>query len=243
MMNLTMMSGLKIATTLSRMVNVRFIEGGGASVKDSMRQIESLFLLLEYILLALNVKKVVIGAFILRTIITNNEHYEKYFKVMPTLRPSQPQSLEREDVGSTVIRNMCSVAKKRLHDYVAELHMKNHGSSVELYTQLGPDVRKPVIQGLVFFGKEIAILAGDALISQPFENIAKNTKHASPDKILRAIAILGSAVGTEGLVTGQIVVIANEARNVSLSELEYIYAHKTGCLLGHSWVQEQVMIF
>ncbi|KAM7272704.1 hypothetical protein ACFE04_027367 [Oxalis oulophora] len=174
--------------------------------------------------LALNVKKVVIGAFILRTIITNNgtfyikkyiekhtccvcvvnkristrwlsEHYEKYFKVMPTLRPSQPQSLVREDVGSTVTRNMCSVAKKyalqklrseifvqyrRLHDYAAALHMKNHGSSVELYTQ--------------------------------------------------------PAVGSEGLVAGQIVDIANEARNVSLSELEYIYIHKTGCLWGHSWV-------
>ncbi|KAM7251315.1 hypothetical protein ACFE04_023198 [Oxalis oulophora] len=84
---------------------------------------------------------------------------------------------------------------------------------------------------VIVFGEEIAILAGNALISQPFESIAKNTKRVSPIKILRAIAILDSAVRSERLVAGQIVDIANEARNVSLSILEYIHVHKTARLV------------
>ncbi|KAM7273669.1 hypothetical protein ACFE04_028333 [Oxalis oulophora] len=42
---------------------------------------------------------------------------------------------------------------------------------------------------------------------------------------------LGSRVRLEGLVAGQIVDIASESKNVSLSELEYIHVHKTARLV------------
>ncbi|XP_021296655.1 geranylgeranyl pyrophosphate synthase, chloroplastic/chromoplastic-like [Herrania umbratica] len=87
------------------------------------------------------------------------------------------------------------------------------------------------------FGEETAILAGDALLSLAFEHVAsKTTKNISPDRVVRAIAELGSAVGSEGLVGGQIVDLASEGKEISLNELEYIHLHKTAKLLEASVV-------
>lgn len=42
---------------------------------------------------------------------------------------------------------------------------------------------------------------------------------------------MGSAVGSAGLVAGQIVDIASEGKQIDLSQLEYIHIHKTSKLL------------
>ncbi|KAL2521714.1 Heterodimeric geranylgeranyl pyrophosphate synthase large subunit 1 [Forsythia ovata] len=87
------------------------------------------------------------------------------------------------------------------------------------------------------FGEETAILAGDALLSLAFEHVAAKTPtNVSPDRVVRAISELGSAVGSQGLVAGQIVDIASEGKQVSLEELEYIHVHKTSKLLEASIV-------
>ncbi|XWS47559.1 hypothetical protein CRYUN_Cryun14cG0162600 [Craigia yunnanensis] len=86
------------------------------------------------------------------------------------------------------------------------------------------------------FGEEIAILAGDALLSLAFEHVASKTRNVSPDQVVRAIAELGSAVGSEGLVGGQIVDLQSEGKEVSLKVLEYIHLHKTAKLLEASVV-------
>ncbi|XP_050227070.1 geranylgeranyl pyrophosphate synthase, chloroplastic-like [Mercurialis annua] len=81
------------------------------------------------------------------------------------------------------------------------------------------------------FGEETAILAGDALLSFSFEHVARATKDVSPENIVRVIGELGSAVGSEGLVAGQIVDIDSEGKDISVKELEYIHIHKTAKLL------------
>ncbi|XP_007033017.2 PREDICTED: geranylgeranyl pyrophosphate synthase, chloroplastic/chromoplastic [Theobroma cacao] len=87
------------------------------------------------------------------------------------------------------------------------------------------------------FGEETAVLASDALLSLAFEHLAsKTTENISPDRVVRAIAELGSAVGSEGLVGGQIVDLASEGKEISLNELEYIHLHKTAKLLEASVV-------
>ncbi|WRX19763.1 Polyprenyl synthetase - like 3 [Theobroma cacao] len=75
------------------------------------------------------------------------------------------------------------------------------------------------------FGEETAVLAGDALLSLAFEHIASNTRNISPDRVVRAIAELSTAIGSQGLVA-----------EVSLTELEYIHVHKTAKLLEASLV-------
>ncbi|XVF20616.1 hypothetical protein REPUB_Repub12eG0016300 [Reevesia pubescens] len=81
------------------------------------------------------------------------------------------------------------------------------------------------------FGEETAVLAGDALLSLAVEHIASKTRNVSPDRLVRAFAELSSAIGSQGLVAGQIMDLESEGKEVSLNELEYIHVHKTAKLL------------
>ena len=85
------------------------------------------------------------------------------------------------------------------------------------------------------YGEEMAILAGDALLSHAFEHIGRATpKEVPADRTLRVIVDVGKCVGSEGLVGGQVVDIMSEgadADEVTLDTLKYIHAHKTGALL------------
>ncbi|GMI76702.1 geranyl(geranyl)diphosphate synthase 11, geranylgeranyl pyrophosphate synthase 1 [Hibiscus trionum] len=81
------------------------------------------------------------------------------------------------------------------------------------------------------FGEGIAVLAGDALLSLAFEHIASNTRNVSPDRVVRVFSELSSAIGSKGLVAGQIMDLESEGKEVSLEELEYIHVHKTAKLL------------
>ncbi|RZC58233.1 hypothetical protein C5167_005533 [Papaver somniferum] len=89
----------------------------------------------------------------------------------------------------------------------------------------------------IVFGEETAVLAGDALLALSFEHVATRlAKVVSADSVVRAIAELGAAVGSDGLVAGQIVDIKSEGREVNLNDLEHIHVHKTGKLLEASVV-------
>lgn len=82
------------------------------------------------------------------------------------------------------------------------------------------------------FGEDVAVLAGDALLSFSFEHIAAATVGVSPARVVRAIGELAKSVGAEGLVAGQVVDIASEGlSDVGLEKLEFIHLHKTAALL------------
>ncbi|KVI03169.1 geranylgeranyl pyrophosphate synthase 7, chloroplastic-like [Cynara cardunculus var. scolymus] len=82
------------------------------------------------------------------------------------------------------------------------------------------------------YGEETAVLAGDALLSLAFEHLATRTVGVGPGRVVQAIGELGSAVGSLGLVAGQIVDLCSEGKkDVDLSQLEYIHIHKTAKLL------------
>jgi len=54
------------------------------------------------------------------------------------------------------------------------------------------------------YGDDVAILAGDALLSYSFEHVATKTKHVSAEKTLQVVGVLGGAVGPIGLAGGQV---------------------------------------
>jgi geranylgeranyl diphosphate synthase type II len=85
------------------------------------------------------------------------------------------------------------------------------------------------------FGEAIAILAGDALLTRAFALLAEAPKGAAPDAIrqrLEAIALLGEACGTSGLIGGQVEDLESEGRTISGEALERLHRAKTGALLG-----------
>ncbi|KAG6555593.1 hypothetical protein Mapa_002828 [Marchantia paleacea] len=83
------------------------------------------------------------------------------------------------------------------------------------------------------FGEDMAVLAGDALLTLAFEYMSKTPSSVPAERVVRSIATLGKSLGAQGVVAGQILDIASEGDpNVNLETLEYIHVHKTGVLVG-----------
>lgn len=94
------------------------------------------------------------------------------------------------------------------------------------------DYRRGKLTNHKVYGEDIAILAGDALLTYAFELIATKTENVPPQQVLQTIAHLGRAAGAGGLIGGQVVDVESEGKtDVSLETLNYIHAHKTGALL------------
>jgi len=85
------------------------------------------------------------------------------------------------------------------------------------------------------FGEAIAILAGDALLTRAFHLLAEVDEGAPAEAVrrrLRALALLGEAAGTTGLIGGQVMDLESEGRAVEAADLERLHRAKTGALLG-----------
>jgi geranylgeranyl diphosphate synthase type II len=92
------------------------------------------------------------------------------------------------------------------------------------------------------YGEDVAVLAGDALLSFAFEHVAVSTTGVPPEKVVKAIAELAKSVGKEGLVAGQIVDLESEGlSNVGLKTLEFIHLRKTAALLEASVVMGAII--
>ena len=80
------------------------------------------------------------------------------------------------------------------------------------------------------FGEGIAVLAGDALLTQAFEIAAQSRKFPryAPDRIVLEIA---RAAGSLQLVGGQVADLEGENQKLSMAELRYIHERKTSALL------------
>jgi geranylgeranyl diphosphate synthase, type II len=85
------------------------------------------------------------------------------------------------------------------------------------------------------FGEAVAVLAGDALLTRAFHVMAEFPAHEDGVRLrrrLRAIAILGEAAGTTGLIGGQVEDMESEGRRIDAAALERLHRAKTGALLG-----------
>ena len=84
----------------------------------------------------------------------------------------------------------------------------------------------------VIFGEDVAILAGDSLLSTSFEHVARHTKGVPAEKVVDVIARLGKSVGAEGLAGGQVMDLECEGKpGTTLEDLKWIHIHKTATLL------------
>jgi len=79
------------------------------------------------------------------------------------------------------------------------------------------------------FGEATAILAGDGLLTQAFIQLSNGDY--PPELAVKLVGILAHAIGSQGMVGGQVADMEAEGREVELPLVEYIHAHKTGALL------------
>ncbi|MFY9607505.1 MAG: polyprenyl synthetase family protein [Blastocatellia bacterium] len=82
------------------------------------------------------------------------------------------------------------------------------------------------------FGEAVAILAGDALLTQAFRVLSTDAPRRDPAKQVRVIREIATAAGSvEGMIGGQMADIENEGKRVDAETLEYIHRSKTGALI------------
>lgn len=88
------------------------------------------------------------------------------------------------------------------------------------------------------FGEAMAILAGDALLSEAFSLLSRKgvMKKISDPIRLEIIREVARASGIQGMIAGQETDLEAERKKVSLAYLEYIHRHKTGTLIIASLV-------
>jgi geranylgeranyl diphosphate synthase, type II len=82
------------------------------------------------------------------------------------------------------------------------------------------------------FGEPIAILTGDALLTEAFGEmsmLAQNKKFTG-DQIMRCIELLVQHAGIRGMVGGQLLDVTTDPA-YSLPEIEFIHIHKTGAMI------------
>lgn len=81
------------------------------------------------------------------------------------------------------------------------------------------------------FGEPIALLAGDALLTLGFEFLSRDGYGTQQFEVLREIT---RAIGTYGMIGGQVADLEMKGKEPDLPRLEYIHAHKTGALIAAS---------
>jgi geranylgeranyl diphosphate synthase type II len=92
------------------------------------------------------------------------------------------------------------------------------------------DYRRGKLTNHKVFGEGIAVLAGDALLTQAFEIAAKCK--GWPRYSHRVIVLeIARAAGSLQLIAGQVADLEGEGKNISVEELRYIHERKTSALL------------
>jgi geranylgeranyl diphosphate synthase type II len=83
------------------------------------------------------------------------------------------------------------------------------------------------------YGEAMAILAGDALLTQAFEVLSSPALTAcfAAPLLVQVTYRLARAAGSVGMVGGQVADILSEGQHVALDVLEYIHRHKTAALI------------
>lgn len=77
------------------------------------------------------------------------------------------------------------------------------------------------------FGEAMAVLAGDALSILAFQVLARAGS-------AQAVGILAEALGSDGMLGGQVVDIESEGKPCTLETVDYIHVHKTSALIEAS---------
>jgi geranylgeranyl diphosphate synthase type II len=81
------------------------------------------------------------------------------------------------------------------------------------------------------FGEAVAILAGDALLTEAFRVLATACEGPKTRRAVRAVREIAEAAGVHGMVGGQAADIEAEGSLPDLPTVEFIHVRKTGALI------------
>ncbi len=98
------------------------------------------------------------------------------------------------------------------------------------------DYRRGCLATHKVFGEAIAVLTGDALLTEAFKVLADHRQGSPPEpaQTLAIIKLIAEAGGSQGVIGGQVVDLESEGKTIGKDLLEYIHIHKTGKLITAS---------
>lgn len=133
----------------------------------------------------------------------------------------------------------CGRNSKEIIPYASALELIHTYSLIhdDLPAMDDDDLRRGKPTSHKVFGDGIAILAGDALLTEAFYLLSKNNGHSlriTPETLLGVIRDVAMAAGLHGMVGGQAADILSENTVMDADNLSFIHVHKTGALITAS---------
>ncbi|MBQ2676598.1 MAG: polyprenyl synthetase family protein [Clostridia bacterium] len=93
------------------------------------------------------------------------------------------------------------------------------------------DMRRGKPSCHIAFGEDIALLAGDSLLTLAFETASDVSDSIDPKNALKAINLLGKAAGMCKMAGGQVLDLQSEGKDISLDEINKIHDGKTVAMI------------
>ena len=95
------------------------------------------------------------------------------------------------------------------------------------------DYRRGRLTSHKVFGENMAILAGDALLTEAFHLMSDRglMEKIAPEKLISVIHDIAGAAGCFGMVGGQVVDVQSEGEAVDTEVLNFIHTRKTGAMI------------
>ena len=132
---------------------------------------------------------------------------------------------------------MCGRDWKQAAPFAAAVEMIHTYSLIhdDLPCMDNDDYRRGRLTNHKVYGEALAVLAGDALLTDAFA-MAARTKLEDPSQLGFAIAVLSECAGSLGMVGGQVLDIMSEERILTEQEVLDIQTRKTGALINAACV-------
>ena len=179
------------------------------------------------------------------------EYIEKYLKDFYGQFHNEPQKILYDAMEYSLLAGgkrlrpmfvfdfcrMCGGDWKKAVPFAAAVEMIHTYSLIhdDLPAMDNDDYRRGRLTNHKVFGEPMAILAGDALLTDAFA-VATMTELSNPANMGFAIALLSECAGSLGMVGGQVLDILSENRELNEKEVIDIQSRKTGRLINAACV-------
>ena len=175
------------------------------------------------------------------------EYVQQYLKEHYETLSDQPQKLLFDAMQYSVMAGgkrlrpiltfefcrICGRDWKKAAPYAAAIEMIHTYSLIhdDLPCMDNDDYRRGRLTNHKVYGEGMAVLAGDALLTDAF-GIAASAELTRPEDMASAIGVLSECAGSVGMVGGQVLDIMSEERELTEQEVLDIQNRKTGCLIS-----------
>lgn len=175
------------------------------------------------------------------------EFIEQYLKNLYTEFRSEPQKLLFEAMEYSLLAGgkrlrpiftldfcrMCGGDWKNAAPFAAAIEMIHTYSLIhdDLPAMDNDDYRRGRLTNHKVYGEGLAILAGDALLTDAFM-VAAKAELPRPQDMALAIGLMAEGAGSLGMVGGQVLDILSEERELTEEEVLAIQSRKTGRLIS-----------